>query len=88
MTSLNQINSPGKLQRLRVLANNTMLMFKNKDAEPRSIARELGADTVLVPKMYEQKNLHTFKFESINVADGFDCEPNTDPWGGTKVVPV
>lgn len=70
ITSLFQLNTPDQRPRLRVFAQNTMSMFKNKSVEPRSVGHELGADTILASRMFEQKNLRTFKFELINVADG------------------
>lgn len=70
MTSLARLNPPGKLPRLRVFAQNTMFIFKNKDVEARSVGRELGADSVLASKMFLQTGLRIFKFEMINVADG------------------
>ncbi len=70
ITSLAQINTPGKIPRLRVTAQNTVFIFKGKEVEPRSAGRELGVDTVLASKMIEQNNLWIIKFEMINVADG------------------
>lgn len=71
ITSLSRLNPPpGKLPRLNVFAENTMFMFKNKEIEPRSVGRELGADSVLASKMFFQNGLRIFKFELINVADG------------------
>ncbi len=70
ITSLTRLNAQGKLPRLRVLAQNTMFMFKNKEVEARSVGRELGADSVLASKMFFQNGLQVFKFELIKVADG------------------
>jgi DNA-binding winged helix-turn-helix (wHTH) protein/TolB-like protein/Flp pilus assembly protein TadD len=70
ITSLTRLNTQDKLPRLRVFAQNTMFMFKNKEVEARSVGRELGADSVLASKMFFQNGLRIFKFEMINVADG------------------
>jgi DNA-binding winged helix-turn-helix (wHTH) protein/TolB-like protein/Flp pilus assembly protein TadD len=70
ITSLSQLNTSKSSPRLRVIAQNIMIMFKEKSAAPAEIGRQLGADTVLASRMYEQGNLRTFKFEMINVADG------------------
>lgn len=70
ITSLVQLNEGGKTPRLRVIAQNTVFIFKGKEIEPRSVGRELGVDTVLASKMFRQAGLRIFKFEMINVADG------------------
>jgi len=70
ITSLTQLNERGKTPRLRVIAQNTVFIFKGKEIEPRSVGRELGADTVLAGKMFRQAGMRIFKFEMINVADG------------------
>ena len=70
ITSLTRLNGPGKLPRLRVSAQNTIFLFKNKELDPRSVGNQLGVDSVLASKMFLQNNLRTFKFELINVADG------------------
>ncbi len=70
ITSLSNLNEGGTRPRLRVLAQNTVFMFKGKVIEPRSVARDLGADMVLVGKMFRQAGIRIFKFEMINVADG------------------
>ena len=70
ITSLARLNTQGKLPRLRVFAQNTMFMFKNKEVEARSVGHELGADSVLASKMFFQNGLRIFKFELINVTDG------------------
>lgn len=68
--SLSQLNPPGGSPRLRVVAQNIMLMFKNKDVPPSEIGRELGADTVLASRMSQQGNVRAFKFELIDPSDG------------------
>ncbi|CAN5828467.1 hypothetical protein BH20ACI4_BH20ACI4_02400 [soil metagenome] len=70
ITSLARLNTPGKTPRLRVTAQNTVFIFKGKEIEPRSVGRELGADSILASKMFFQNGLRIFKFELINVADG------------------
>src|SRR5205807_188044 len=42
ITSLNQINEPGKRPRLLVTAQSTVVIFRGKEIEPRSVGRELG----------------------------------------------
>ncbi|HEY0457704.1 MAG TPA: winged helix-turn-helix domain-containing protein [Pyrinomonadaceae bacterium] len=71
ITSLKQLNTPGKLPpRLLVSAQNTIFLFKNKELDPRAVGSQLGVDSVLASKMFLQNNLRHFKFELINVADG------------------
>jgi DNA-binding winged helix-turn-helix (wHTH) protein/TolB-like protein/Tfp pilus assembly protein PilF len=70
ITSLTRLNTPGKSPRVRVSAQNTIFLFKNKELEPRSVGIQLGVDSVLASKMLMQNNLRTFKFELIKVADG------------------
>lgn len=70
ITSLARLNAQGKTPRLRVIAPNTMFMFKNKEVEARSVGRELGADSILASKMFFQNGLRIFKFELINASDG------------------
>lgn len=70
ITSLNQINEPGKRPRLLVTAQGTVFLFRGKEIEPRSAGRELGVDTVLASQMIEQNGLWIIKAEMINVANG------------------
>ena len=70
ITSLTQLNEPDKRPRLRVIATNTVLMFKGKEYGPGSVGRDLGVDMILVAKMFRQHQIRTFKFEMINIADG------------------
>src|SRR5437588_5129614 len=70
ITSLNQINEPGKRPRLLVTAQGTVSIFRGKEIEPRSVGRELGVDTVLASQMLEQNDLWIIKVEMINVANG------------------
>ncbi|HEV8370109.1 MAG TPA: winged helix-turn-helix domain-containing protein, partial [Pyrinomonadaceae bacterium] len=70
ITSLNQINTPGKLPRLLVTAQSTVLLFKDKEVDPRVVGRELSADTVVASRMIEQNGLWIIKVEMINVANG------------------
>lgn len=70
ITSLARLNPQGKTPRLRVIAPNTMFMFKNKEVEARSVGSALGADSILASKMFFQNGLRIFKFELINVSDG------------------
>jgi DNA-binding winged helix-turn-helix (wHTH) protein/TolB-like protein len=70
ITSLNQINTPGQRPRLLVTAQSTVLLFKGKELDPRSVGRELGADTVVASRMIEENGLWIIKVEMINVANG------------------
>jgi TolB-like protein/tetratricopeptide (TPR) repeat protein len=70
IASLTQLNESGKPLRLRVIAQNTIFMFKNKEVDPLEVGRQLGTDTVLAGRMSYQAGLRIFKFEMINVADG------------------
>ncbi len=68
ITSLVQLNEPGKIPRLLVTAQNTVFAYRG--GEPRSVGRELGVDTVVASQMTEQNGLRFFKVEMINVANG------------------
>jgi DNA-binding winged helix-turn-helix (wHTH) protein/TolB-like protein len=82
ITSLNQINEPGKRPRLLVTAQGTVFLFRGKEIEPRSIGRELGVDTVLASQMIEQNGLWIIKVEMINVANGSEMWRKQYSWGG------
>jgi DNA-binding winged helix-turn-helix (wHTH) protein/TolB-like protein len=82
ITSLNQINEPGKRPRLLVTAQGTVSIFRGKEIEPRSIGRELGVDTVLVSQMIEQNGLWIIKVEMINVANGSEMWRKQYSWDG------
>jgi DNA-binding winged helix-turn-helix (wHTH) protein/TolB-like protein len=82
ITSLNQINEPGKRPRLLVTAQGTVSFFRGKEIEPRSIGRELGVDTVLASQMLEQNGLWFIKVEMINVANGSEMWRSQYPWDG------
>jgi TolB-like protein len=68
IASLMRLDKP--LPRLRVSAQNTIFLFKNKDLDPRDIGSRLGVDSVLASKMFLQNDQRIFKFELIKVADG------------------
>jgi len=70
ITNLNQINEPGEQPRLLVTAQSTVLIFKGKQIDPRSIGRELGVDTVVTSQLIEQSGLWIIKVEMVNVANG------------------
>lgn len=70
ITSLNQINIPGQRTRLLVTAQSTVLLFKGKELDPRSVGGQLGADTVVASRIIEQNGLWIIKVEMINVANG------------------
>jgi eukaryotic-like serine/threonine-protein kinase len=82
ITSLNQINEPGKRPRLLVTAQGTVSIFRGKEIEPRSIGRELGVDTVLASQMLEQNGLWIIKVEMINVANGSEMWRKQYSWDG------
>ena len=82
ITSLNQINEPGKRPRLLVTAQGTVSIFRGKEIEPRSIGRELGVDTVLASQMIEQNGLWIIKVEMINVANGSEMWRKQYSWDG------
>src|SRR5207237_5355257 len=86
ITSLNQINEPGKRPRLLVTAQGTVSIFRGKEIEPRSVGRELGVDTVLASQMIEQNGLWIIKVEMINVANGSEIWRKQYPIGGVKLV--
>ncbi len=82
ITSLNQINEPGKRPRLLVTAQGTVSIFRGKEIEPRSIGRELGVDTVLASQMVEQNGLWIIKVEMIDVANGSEMWRKQYSWDG------
>jgi DNA-binding winged helix-turn-helix (wHTH) protein/TolB-like protein len=82
ITSLNQINEPGKRPRLLVTAQGTVSIFRGKEIEPRSVGRELGVDTVLASQMIEQNGLWIIKVEMINVANGSEMWRKQYSWDG------
>src|SRR5437016_843417 len=86
ITSLNQINEPGKRPRLLVTAQGTVSIFRGKEIEPRSIGRELGVDTMLASQMIEQNGLWIIKVEMINVANGSEMWRKQYPIGGVQRV--
>jgi DNA-binding winged helix-turn-helix (wHTH) protein/TolB-like protein len=70
ITSLAQLNELGKASRVRVIAQNTVFMFKGKEVDPGSVGRELGVERVLASKMLHQSGLRIIKLELINIEDG------------------
>jgi DNA-binding winged helix-turn-helix (wHTH) protein/TolB-like protein len=82
ITSLNQINEPGKRPRLLVTAQGTVSIFRGKEIEPRSVGRELGVDTVLASQMIEQNGLWIIKVEMINVVNGSEVWSKQYSWDG------
>lgn len=84
ITSLNQINAPGKFPRLLVTAQSTISLFRGKEIEPRSVGRELGVDTVLASQMIEQNGLWIIKVEMINVTNGSEMWRQQYPIGGSQ----
>src|SRR5688500_17202598 len=56
ITSLMQLNAPDAI-RLRVSAQNTVFLFKNKEIDPLSVGRRLGVDSVLASKMSQENNM-------------------------------
>jgi DNA-binding winged helix-turn-helix (wHTH) protein/TolB-like protein len=82
ITSLNQINEPGKRPRLLVTAQGTVLIFRGKEIEPRSVGRELGVDTVLASQMLEQNGMWIIKVEMVNVANGSEMWRKQYSWDG------
>jgi len=68
ITSLNQINTPGKIPRLLVTAQTTVFDFKGR--EPRSVGREFGVERVLASKLLRENGSWIIKVELIKVADG------------------
>jgi DNA-binding winged helix-turn-helix (wHTH) protein/TolB-like protein/Tfp pilus assembly protein PilF len=83
ITSLNQVNTPGKIPRLLVTAETTVFDFKGR--EPRSVGREFGVDTVLASKLLQENGKWIIKVEMIKVADGSQLwskqyPASTDPY--------
>ena len=70
ISSLLRLNPPGQFPRLRVMSQNTVFIFKNKEIEPRAAGQQLGVDLVLSSRMFFQEGLRILKFELINAADG------------------
>ncbi|HSP61384.1 MAG TPA: winged helix-turn-helix domain-containing protein, partial [Pyrinomonadaceae bacterium] len=83
ITSLNQINTPGKIPRLLVTAQTTVFDFKGR--EPRSAGQEFGVERVLASKLLRENGRWIVKVEMIKVADGSQLwsnqyEASTDPY--------
>ena len=83
ITSLNQINAPGKIPRLLVTAQTTVFDFKGR--EPRSAGQEFGVERVLASKLLRENGRWIIKVEMIKVADGSQLwskqyAASTDPY--------
>lgn len=83
ITSLNQINTPGKIPRLLVTAETTVFDFKGR--EPRSAGQEFGVERVLASKLLRENGKWIVKVELIKVADGSQLwskqyEASIDPY--------
>jgi DNA-binding winged helix-turn-helix (wHTH) protein/TolB-like protein len=83
ITSLNQINTPGKIPRLLVTAETTVFDFKGR--EPSSAGQEFGVERVLASKLLRENGNWIIKVELIKVTDGSQLwskqyEASTDPY--------
>ncbi|MGI9165295.1 MAG: hypothetical protein ACR2G5_02730, partial [Pyrinomonadaceae bacterium] len=64
------INSLSQLPNVRVLARSTMFTYKGKDADPRTVGRELGVDAVLAGRVVQRGDSLTIQTDLVSVADG------------------
>lgn len=64
------INSLSQLPGLRVLARSTVLRFKGRDVDPRSLGRELGVDAIVLGELREIRDLISVKVELVRTRDG------------------
>jgi len=69
------INSLSQLPQVRVMARATVFRYKNKDADPMDVGRELGVSAVVNGKVMHLGEKLIIGIELVNTADG------TQIWG-------
>ena len=63
------IRSLSEVPNLYVKARSTVFRYKGKEADPRSLGRELGVQAVLTGRLTKRAEQITFGLELINVGD-------------------
>ena len=69
------INTLSRLPKLRVMARSTVFRYRNRDADPQEVGRELGVRAVLTGRVLQVSGKLIIRVELVNVADG------THLWG-------
>jgi TolB-like protein/Tfp pilus assembly protein PilF len=64
------IHSLSKLPRLRVMARSTISRYKGREADPRSVGRELGVRAVLAGRVFHRGEVLVVKTELVDGRDG------------------
>jgi TolB-like protein/DNA-binding winged helix-turn-helix (wHTH) protein len=64
------INSLSQLPQLKVIARTTAFRYKGKEADPRTVGRDLDVDAVLTGKLVQQGNSLVIQAELVNTSDG------------------
>jgi TolB-like protein/DNA-binding winged helix-turn-helix (wHTH) protein len=64
------INSLSQLPQLKVIARTTAFRYKGKEADPRTVGRDLDVDAVLTGKLVIQGNSLTIQAELVKTSDG------------------
>jgi TolB-like protein/DNA-binding winged helix-turn-helix (wHTH) protein/Flp pilus assembly protein TadD len=64
------INSLSQLPQLKVIARTTAFRYKGKEADPRTVGRDLDVDAVLTGKLVQQGNSLTIQAELVKTSDG------------------
>jgi TolB-like protein/Flp pilus assembly protein TadD len=76
------INSLSQLPPLRVMARSTVFRYKDREADPQKVGREMGVRAVLMGRLLYLGNKLIIRTELIDVSDGrqiwgeqYTCEP-------------
>jgi TolB-like protein/DNA-binding winged helix-turn-helix (wHTH) protein/Flp pilus assembly protein TadD len=64
------INGLSQLSQLKVIARTTAFHYKGKDADPRTLGRELKIDAVLTGKVVQQGDSLHVQADLVNTSDG------------------
>src|SRR5262249_43171972 len=64
------INSLSQLSQLKVIARTTAFHYKGKDADPRTVGRDLKIDAVLTGKVVQQGDSLHVQADLVNTSDG------------------
>ena len=64
------INNLSQLRTLRVSARSTVFRYKGKDADPRTVGRDLGVRAVLSGRLLQRDNRMIVRTELVDVSDG------------------
>ena len=64
------IHSLSQLTQLRVMAHSTVFQYKGKQIDPRKVGYDLGVETVVLGRLFQQGDNLTIRTELVNVSDG------------------